>query len=123
MIEQSNLIQALEQVETINDIKAVLPPELIDLLGGGENGTNQALYLLIGLSVFAPEPASFDLKAFNAVVAIDYETSEPLDDQHAQGLFKAAIRLGLIRKVEDRDRYMVASQITALADRGLLDEE
>jgi len=116
MTEFSTFIKDLGKVSTLEDVEAILPPQLVDQLGSGEKGKQMVLILLAGLAEFAPEPDTFDINAFYAIVPFD-ETSKSLDENEATNMFQVAIQAGLIKKAEAEDSYMVPPQISAIAGR------
>lgn len=113
-----SLIDTLLKVDTFDDLRAILPPNLTEKLGVGEKGVDRALGLLIGLAPFAPEPATFDRDAFNAVVAFDYESNVALTEEESKTMLEVALKAGLIKKAESKtERYMTNAGITPLVEK------
>lgn len=83
-------------VNTENELINVFPEDAIQRLGGPEVGRNNLKAILIGLTPFAPDPATFDRKAFDAVVAYDELTGNKLPPEKADVWFSVAIDYGLV---------------------------
>lgn len=113
-----SLIDVLSRVSTLDDLVAALPPTLTEKLGEGEKGKDRALGLLIGLSPFAPEPATFDRAAFDATVAVDEKTNEPLKPEESQKLLDTALEVGFLKQDPIKPgRYATNPQISPLINR------
>lgn len=113
-----SLIDTLSKVATVDDLKAALPPSLTQKLGAAEEGTDRALGLLVGLAPFAPEPVTFGRDAFDAAVAFNEETGEPLSPEDSQKMIDAALEAGFIRRAStETERYVANPQITPLVER------
>lgn len=119
MIEQSeNLIDTLTMMSTLDDLRAALPSSITEKLGEGDKGVNRTLALLVRLAPFAPEPATFDRSAFDAVVAFDEEANQPLSQEESQKMIDVALEAGFLKKADTpTERYMSNPQIEKLVNR------
>lgn len=116
--QQESLIDILSKVSSLDDLVASLPPTLTEKLGEGQEGKDRALGLLIGLSPFASEPATFDRAAFDAIVAVDEKTGEPLKPEESQKLLDTAIEAGFLKPSTDKPgRFATNPKITPLIDK------
>ena len=116
--QQESLIETLSKVSSLDDIMAILPTSLTEKLGEGDKGKNRALALLIGLAPFAPEPATLDRTAFDAVVAFDEITNKPLTPEESQKWLDAALEVGFLKPAPDKPgRYSTDPNITTLINR------
>jgi hypothetical protein len=116
--QQESLIDTLSKVSSLDDLRAALPPTLTEKLGEGDKGKDRALALLIGLAPFAPEPATFDRAAFDAVVAFDEETNQPLNAEGSQKLLDAALEVGFLKRdVAKPERLVANPKISPLVDK------
>lgn len=116
--QKESLIDTLSKVSTFDDLKAALPPTLTEKLGTGDDGVNRALSLLVGLAPFPPEPATFGRNAFDAVVAFNGETNEPLPPEDAQKMIDVALEAGFLKRAPtETERYIANPQIKSLIER------
>lgn len=96
-----SLAETLSKVSNLDDLQAALPPTLTLKLGEGEKGAQRAMGMLIGLTPFAPN-GTFDRSAFNAIVAFDYDSDEPLPPEEDQKMLDVGLESGLLTQVEGR---------------------
>lgn len=54
--------------------------------------------MLISLSHFAPEPATFDRDAFNNIVAVNEESGELLANEEQQKMLDVALEAGFLQE-------------------------
>lgn len=85
-------------VRTQDDLVKILPEELVTRMGEGEVGYENTYQLLVNLVPFAPEPATFDRMAFDAVVPYS-GLGEKLPPEQAQTWFDVAVEAGFVKKV------------------------
>ncbi|MEK7112518.1 MAG: macro domain-containing protein [Patescibacteria group bacterium] len=105
---EESLVDKISKVSSLEEIQNVLPRDLTEKLGEGENGTDKTIEMLSSLTSFAPEPATFGRDAFNNIVAVNSETGKPLPSEEQQKMLDVALEAGFIQKVEgEKDRYSV----------------
>jgi hypothetical protein len=121
--QQENLAATLSKVSSLDDLQAALPFSLTSKLGEGDEGVKRTMSMLISLTPFAPN-GTFDRAAFDAIVAFDYETNEPLSPEDAEKMLQVALESGLLTQEEsDRGpRYKFDPQLHATMNR-LMEEE
>ncbi len=84
-------------------VSALITPD--DRQKLGDNADDLILGGIISLSPFAPEPNSFDMGAFRAIVAIGIDGT-PLSDDNSQTMLEILKAAGLV-KPTDKARLMV----------------
>lgn len=121
---ESSLLGSLAKVESLDQLKATLPPALTEKLGEKETGVNKTIEMLISLTPFAPEPATFGEDAFNAIVAVDSETGEPLQEEERQKMLNVALEAGFIQRAESQrgNRYSVKANLQEAVKRAIGEE-
>jgi hypothetical protein len=121
--QQENLATTLSKVSSLDDLQAALPPSLTSKLGEGEEGVSKTMSLLVGLTPFAPN-GTFDRAAFDAIVAFDYETEQPLSPEDADKMLNVALESGLLTQEENErgPRYKFDPQLHATMNRLMEDE-
>lgn len=112
MTEQTNIVNALLKIDSIEDLRATIPASVSNKLADGDEGVEKAIGLLISLTPFAPAPATFGRDAFDNIVAVNYETGEPLPTEDQQKMLDVALEAGFIQKVEmPQERYSVRKDL------------
>ncbi len=113
MTEQNeNLSDSLLKISSLKELKSVIPSTITDKLGEGNTGVENTIRLLISLTPFAPAPATLGRDAFDNIVAVDYETGEPLPKEKQQTMLDVALKAGFIQKAEmSTERYMVRKEL------------
>ena len=111
-------------VNTSDELINIFPDDVIKRLGGSEIGVIYLKSILIGLTPFAPEPASFDRGAFNAVVAYDELANSQLPPEKADVWFSMALEYGLIKPSNiGVGRVSVSKNLQDAVKRAFPDEE
>lgn len=113
MTEQSgDLIDALLKISSIEDLRSTIPSSVSNKLADGDAGVEKAIGLLISLTPFAPAPATFGRDAFDNIVAVDYETGEPLPKEDQQKMLDVALEAGFVQKADmPQERYSVRKDL------------
>lgn len=112
MTEQTNIVDALLKIDSIEDLRATIPASVSNKLADGEEGVEKTIGLLISLTPFAPAPATFGRDAFDSIVAVNYETGEPLPTEDQQKMLDVALEAGFIQKAEmPQERYSVRKDL------------
>lgn len=113
MTEQGdNLLDSLSKVGSLDELKSVIPPTITSKLAEGNDGVEKTIGLLISLTPFPPEPATFGRDAFDNIVAVNYETGEPLPKEEQQKMLDVALEAGFIQKADTpRERYSVRGEL------------
>lgn len=109
---------SLENYASFQDgIESMLTPDDLNILNQQPKARERITEGLIGLGVFAPEPATFDFDAFKAVCGHD------LTEQQATKLMEIAIRIKLVARGEKPGRYKVSLEIHQILERYLKETE
>ncbi|MFV1917466.1 MAG: hypothetical protein ACC618_03255, partial [Patescibacteria group bacterium] len=122
-IGEESLVERIYKVSSLEELKSVLPQNLTERLGEGEKGVDKTVEMLISLTPFAPEPATFARDAFDNIVAVNSETDEPLPNEEQQQMLDVALEAGFIQKVEgENDRYSVRKDLQDVVKRAIGEE-
>lgn len=113
---EQSILESLSVAQSHEDLVDMLPPQIVDSLGGDEIGKRKIISVLVSLAVFAPPPQAFSRHAFDAIVGFDGETNEPLDSKSIDSLFQAAIKLGFIKSAEN-ERYIVDPRVNSIVKK------
>ena len=119
MTEQGeNSLEILLKVSSLDELKSAISPTITDKLADGDEGVEKTIGLLISLTPFAPAPATFDRDAFNNIVAVNYETGDPLPEEEQQRMLDVALEAGFIQKAETpKERYSVRKELQDVVKR------
>ncbi len=81
----------------------------------GDHAKDRMLTGILYLASFAPEPATFDLAAYKAVVGFD-ETGQPLKDEETSRLLQIAKETGVFKEAEG-GRLMVDNKVHPILEQ------
>lgn len=113
-------VDRISKVSSLEELQKTLPRDLTEKLGEGGEGIKETTEMLISLTPFAPEPATFGRDAFNNIVAINSETGEPLPKEEQQKMIDVALEAGFVQKVEGEDnRYSVRKDLQDAVKRAI----
>ena len=113
----------ISKVSSLEELQSILPRDLTTKLGKGEEGVNRTVEMLISLTPFAPEPSTWGRDAFDNIVAVNSETSEPLPTEEQQKMLDVALEAGFIQKAEGKDeRYSVRKELQDAVKRAIGEE-
>jgi len=113
-------VDRISKVSSLEELQKTLPRDLTEKLGEGGEGIKETTEMLISLTPFSPEPATFGRDAFNNIVVINSETSEPLPEEEQQKMIDVALEAGFVQKVEGEDnRYSVRKDLQDAVKRAI----